>query len=84
MNFLASDTFRRLIAGLVGVALPVINAKLGLNIPSEQVIAAILLVAGYIGQSVANDMHARGVAAKVAAADPTDPAAGLAAVPVAK
>ncbi len=81
MSFLQSDTFRRIIAALVAVALPVVNQKLGLNIPNEQVIAAISFLALYLGQSVANSIHARSVAAAVSAADPTDPAAGLAAVP---
>lgn len=62
MDFLTSDTFRRAVAGAVGVLLPLLNAKLGLNIPSDQVIAAIMLVAGYIAQSVANSIHARATA----------------------
>ena len=71
LDFLKSDTFRRMVAGLVGVALPLLNAKLGLNIPTEQVVAAIVLVGGYIAQSVANSVHARSVeAGKAAAADP--------------
>lgn len=59
MDFLKSDTFRRLIAGAVGVLLPLINAKFNLNIPTEQVVASIMLIAGYIAQSTANAIHAR-------------------------
>lgn len=66
LEFLKSDTFRRIIAAIVGLALPFMNQKLGLNIPSEQVIAAIVFLAVYIGQSVANTMHARLVAASTA------------------
>jgi hypothetical protein len=84
MDFLKSDTFRRIIAGLVGLALPVLNQKLNLNIPSEQVVAAIILAAGYIAQSAANTMHARSVAAgtaAVAAVTGVDPAIGLSEAP---
>lgn len=59
VDFLASGTFRRAVAALVAVALPIINSKLGLNIPSEQIIAAIVAAAGYVAQSVGNEMHAR-------------------------
>ncbi len=65
IEFLKSDTFRRICAGLVGVALPFINAKLGISLPNEQVIAGMVLAAGYIAQSVANDMHARSTDAKL-------------------
>lgn len=65
-EFLKSDSFRRIVAALVGVALPVVNAKLGLNIPSEQVVGALVVVGGYIAQSVANDMHARRAAVEAA------------------
>lgn len=67
LSFLTSDTMRRIIAALVGLALPVLNQKLGLNIPTEQVIAGLVFVLGYIAQSVANSMHARAIAAGVAA-----------------
>ncbi len=66
-DFLASGTFRRAIAALVAVALPVINSKLGLNIPSEQVIAAITAAVGYIAQSMLNEVHARTAGANAAA-----------------
>lgn len=64
LDFLKSDTFRRIVAGIVGVALPFINSKFGLNIPQEQVISAIGLAAVYIGQSTVNAMHARSVESK--------------------
>lgn len=84
LNFLKSDTFRRVCAALVGVAGPFINQKLGLNIPPEQVIAGMIFVAGYIGQSVVNSMHARSVAAgaaAVAVAQTQSPSDALAAAP---
>ncbi len=46
-----ADTERRIAAFLVGLALPVINSKFGLNIPSDQVIAAMALALGYVVQS---------------------------------
>lgn len=51
LNFIQSDTFRRIVAGLVGVLLPMLNQKLKLEIPTEQVVATITLIAGYIVQS---------------------------------
>ena len=76
MEFLKSDTFRRILAGLVGVVLPVLNKKLGLDIPQEQVVAAIGLVAVYIAQSVANAMHARHVEAVTTGAEAAKVLAG--------
>ncbi len=67
LEFLASPTFRRILAAVVGLVLPLLNSKLGLNIPPEQVISAMALMAVYIGQSVANTMHARSVEAGAAA-----------------
>ncbi len=84
LDFVKSDTFRRLCAALVGVALPYLNQKLGLSIPPEQVIAGMVFVGGYIAQSAVNSMHARSVeagAAAVVAAQPQTPAAGLAEAP---
>jgi len=67
LEFLKSDTFRRILAALVGLLLPVLNKKLGLDIPPEQVVSAMALMALYIAQSVANTMHARSVEAGAAA-----------------
>ncbi len=71
MDFLTSDTFRRVVAALVGVCLPAINAwigsKLGVTIPPEATVSGIVLMAGYIGQSVANAIHLRATAAKTIA-----------------
>ena len=72
LDFLKSDTFRRAVAFLIGILLPLLNSKLGLNIPNEQVVSAIVLVAGYIAQSVVNSMHARSVDAGAAAAAAVD------------
>lgn len=51
LEFLASAVFKRIVAAIVMVLLPLLNAKLGLEIPSEQVVAAILGVAAFIVQS---------------------------------
>lgn len=81
---LMSATFRRIIAGLVGLVLPILNQKLHLDIPSEQVVAGIILAAGYIAQSAANSIHARAMsagAAAVAASKGQDPVTVLAEAP---
>ncbi len=76
LEFLKSDTFRRLLMALVGALLPLLNSKLGLNIPSEQVVAAIGGIAVWIaqsgwkaGQQIKADAHVD--AAKAVAAGPT-------------
>jgi hypothetical protein len=51
LTFLASAVFKRIVAAIVMVLLPLLNARLGLEIPSEQVVAAILGVAAFIVQS---------------------------------
>lgn len=51
LEFLGGSSFKRIVAAVVMVVLPLLNAKLGLDIPSEQVVAAILGIAGYIVQS---------------------------------
>ena len=74
LKFLKSDTFRRAVAFSVGMAAPYLNQKFGLNVPTEQVVAGTIFAAGYIAQSVVNDMHARsaGVAAAKAVTSTSD------------
>ncbi len=57
--FASQGSVRRLAAFVVGLALPPLNKKLGLDIPSEQVIAGLAFVGAYIGQSLINSMSAR-------------------------
>lgn len=66
--FLSSPTFRRILYALVGVALPLINAKMGWNISDAQVIGAMTVVLGLITSSTINQAHARSVEAGAAAA----------------
>lgn len=61
--FLAGGTFRRIVAAGVAVGLPAVNAwlgpKVGVDIPEGATVASIITLAGYIAQSVANEIHAR-------------------------
>lgn len=62
-----NDSIRRMLAGLAGLSVPFVAAalaKVGVNIPTEQIIAVEVGPAMYIGQSVVNAIHARTVAAK--------------------
>jgi hypothetical protein len=68
LSFLASPTFRRIVYGLVGVLIPLLNSKLGLNLSDTQVGEMLLTVVALITSSTVNQMHARSVAAGEAAA----------------
>ncbi len=65
--FLSSPTFRRILYALVGVLLPIVNARFGWNIPTEQVIGAMTVLLGLITSSTINQAHARSVEAGAAA-----------------
>jgi hypothetical protein len=75
------DTVRRMLAGLAGLSVPFVAAalaKVGVAIPTEQIIAVEVGAAMYIGQSVVNAIHARSVAsAQTAAATPAAAVADL-------
>ena len=62
---MGNDTLRRILAALAGMSVPFVAAalsKVGINIPSEQIVGAEVGAALYIAQSVANAIHARSVA----------------------
>lgn len=61
LEFLQSPTFRRILYGLLGVLLPVVNQKAGLNVPTEQVMGAIGAMVALIASSTRNQTHAREV-----------------------
>jgi hypothetical protein len=67
MEQIQSKSFKRAVAVIAGLALPVLNSKLGLGLSSEEVVAGITLVGGYILQSAVNDMHARAAGVEAAA-----------------
>ncbi len=71
-NFLTSGTFRRIVAALVGIALPSLNAWLSkhleIEIPAEGTVAAIGAVAVYIAQSMIHEKATDKIAADAAAA----------------
>ncbi len=55
LQFIAdSGALRRAAAALTAVLLPLLNQKLGLNVPSEQVIGAMTVLGGYVLQSSAH------------------------------
>lgn len=58
-----ADSMRRLLVMLLGMALPVLNRKLGLDIPPEQVVGMLTLAGGYVLQSAARSMHSAQVEA---------------------
>lgn len=79
MNPIADPSNRRLLALVAGVLTPMLNDKLGLNIPGDQVLAVLGLAAAYITGSnwkEAQLAHADAAGASAAAAV-TDPAAVL-------
>ncbi len=75
LEFLASPTFRRIIYGLCGVLLPILNQKFGWNLSDAQVGEAVLGLVALIASSTVNQMHARATDATVAmaAAKPVPP-----------
>ncbi len=68
LEFLQSPTFRRILAALAGVLLPILNQRFGWNIPTEQVVGSIAGLVALIGSSVLNQAHERGTDAAVAIA----------------
>lgn len=68
VEFLTSATFRRVGVTLIGIAVPYLNKKFGWNIDDTQVLGVLGLIAGYLVQSVTNEMQARRVGATAAAA----------------
>ncbi len=73
LDFLASPTFRRIIYGLCGVLLPILNKKFGWELSDAQVGEAILGLVALIASSTANQMHARAVDAAVAVTQAATP-----------
>lgn len=67
METLKSKSMKRLAALVAGVALPILNRKLGLELTPDEVVASVTLIGGYILQSVVNDMSARNAGVKAAA-----------------
>lgn len=51
LEFIRSSTFRRIIAALVAVVVPLLNQKLGMQLDDAQVVAIISAIAVYIAQS---------------------------------
>ncbi len=68
-SFLASPTFRRILYALAGLLLPILNQKLGWNLPTEQVVASIAGLVSLIASSTFNQAHERGTDAAVAIAE---------------
>ena len=69
LEFLKSPTFRRIIYGLLGVLLPIVNKKFGWELSDAQVGEALLSVVALIVSSTVNQMHERGTDAAVAVAE---------------
>lgn len=69
LEFLKSPTFRRIVYGLLGVALPILNKKFGWELTDVQVGEALFVVLGLITSSTVNQMHERGSEAAVAVAE---------------
>jgi XapX domain-containing protein len=84
MNPLTDPSNRRLLALIAGVVTPVLNGKLGLAIPDEQVLGVLGLVAMYIGagnwKSVALAKAAQAGKEAAAAASVVPAAEGLKAI----
>lgn len=81
LDFIKSDSFRRIVALLVAVAVPFLNSKLGMQLDDAQVVSIIVAIAVYIAQggwkaaAVANaDAHVE-AAKLMAGAGVPDPAA---------
>lgn len=83
LEFLGSPSFRRIVAALVAVALPIINKTTGLELDDAQLVAIIAAIGVYIAQSglkaatqVKADAHVQAAAllAPVAPAAPVSPA----------
>ncbi len=70
-DFVASGAFRRIVATLVGIALPSLNAWLAkyldIQIPAEGTVAAIGAIAVYVAQSMIHEKHGDQIAADAAA-----------------
>ena len=69
IEFLSSPTFRRIIYGLLGVLLPIVNKRLGWELSDAQVGEALLALVALIASSTFNQAHARGTEAAVAVAE---------------
>lgn len=67
LDFLKGGTFRRLCAAAASVLVPIANSKLNLGLSETTVAEMLGGLALYIGQSLANEMHARHVEAKTSA-----------------
>ena len=72
LDFLQSSSFRQLLLALCGVALPALNAKLGMNISDAQIEAVLASITSIVVASKLANAH---VAGKAAAATVTDVAA---------
>lgn len=75
--FLQTGTFRRFLVFGIGLAVVVLNKKLGLDLDASAVIADVTLVLGYVMQSAAKEASDTHAAAKVEAAKATAPDAPL-------
>jgi hypothetical protein len=62
-NAIATGSLKRIAAFAVGLAIPPLNKQLGIDVPQDQVIAALVFIGGYIVQSMFNSVHARKVGA---------------------
>lgn len=51
MDFVKSDTFRRMVGALLGVAIPIVNKKWGLNLSENEVLGILMLIVGWVVQS---------------------------------
>lgn len=81
--FLTSGTGRRLLAFLLGLALPILNKKLNLELDATAIVADVALVLGYIAQSAFKQAADTSADAKVESAALAGKVAGNAGVSVA-
>ena len=51
LEFLRGDSFRRIVAAVVAVALPIVNKLTGLELDDAQLVAIIAAIGVYIAQS---------------------------------
>jgi hypothetical protein len=68
-EFISSGTGRRLLVLLLGLLLPLLNKKLGLELDANALVADVVLVLGYIVQSAGKEAIMAHADAKMALAD---------------